>query len=65
MHYDNLTLLAPFHFRPGDVVGAYEMLAERAIGAGAIVNAHRRLEDLPEVFAMLERGSVLKCAVIP
>jgi L-iditol 2-dehydrogenase len=65
MHYDNLTLLAPFHFRPGDVVRAYEILAERAIGAGAIVNAHRRLEDLPEVFAMLERGSVLKCAVIP
>ena len=33
--------------------------------AGAIVNARRRLAELAEVFEMLERGVVLKCAVIP
>ena len=65
MHYDNLTLMAPFHFRPRDVRRAYELLAGRALNAGAIVNARMRLGDLAEVFAMLERGEVLKCAVIP
>lgn len=65
MHYDNLTLIAPFHFRTRDVRRAYELLAERTMGAGAIVNARMPLADLAEVFAMLERGAVLKCAVIP
>ncbi len=65
MHYDNLTLLAPFHFRPCDVRGAFEILKSGRLGAGAIINAHRRLGELGEVFSMLERGEVLKCAVIP
>jgi L-iditol 2-dehydrogenase len=65
MHYDNLTLMAPFHFRPRDVRRAYELLGSGALNVGAIVNARRRLDDLPEVFEMLERGVVLKCAVIP
>jgi L-iditol 2-dehydrogenase len=65
MHYDNLTLMAPFHFRPRDVRRAYELLAGRALNAGAIVNARMRLDDLAEVFSMLERGAALKCAVIP
>ena len=65
MHYDNLTLLAPFHFRPRDVRRAFELLCARKLGAGRIVNARRPLSELAEVFTMLERGTVLKCAVIP
>jgi len=65
MHYDNLTLIAPFHYRPRDVRRAYELLAARSLNAGAIVNARRPLGELAEVFEMLERGAVLKCAVIP
>jgi L-iditol 2-dehydrogenase len=65
MHYDNLTLMAPFHYRPRDVRRAYELLAGRALNAGAIVNARMRLGNLAQVFEMLERGEVLKCAVIP
>jgi len=65
MHYDNLTLLAPFHYRPRDVRRAYQMLSDGGLGAGAIINAHRRLGEIAQVFALLERGAVLKCAVIP
>jgi L-iditol 2-dehydrogenase len=65
MHYDNLTLLSPFHFRPSDVRQAFELLCGRKLGAGRIVNARRPLSELAEAFAMLERGSVLKCAVVP
>ena len=65
MHYDNLTLLAPFHFRPRDVRRAFELLCDGKLGAGRIVNQRRRLGELEEVFAMMERGAVLKCAVVP
>jgi L-iditol 2-dehydrogenase len=65
MHYDNLTLLAPFHFCPRHVRRAFELLCARQLGAGRIVNARRRLNELAEVFTMLELGAVLKCAVIP
>jgi L-iditol 2-dehydrogenase len=65
MHYDNLTLIAPFHFRPRDVRSAYDLLADGRLGAGRIISAHRPLADIAGVFELLERGTVLKCAVIP
>jgi L-iditol 2-dehydrogenase len=65
MHYDNLTLIAPFHFRPRDVRRAYGLLAGGHLGAGRIVNARSPLADIVGVFETLERGTVLKCAVIP
>ncbi len=65
MHYDNLTLLAPFHFRPRDVKRAFHLLGAHAIGAGAIINARRNLNQLAEVFSLLESGSILKCAITP
>ncbi len=65
MHYDNLTLIAPCHFRPRDVRRAFELLAYGRLGADRIINAHRPLAEIAGVFEMLERGTVLKCAVIP
>lgn len=65
MHYDNLTLIAPFHFRPRDVRRACEMLAEGIPGLRRIINARRPLAELAGVFGMLERGEVLKCAIVP
>jgi L-iditol 2-dehydrogenase len=65
MHYDNLTLLAPFHFRPRDVQEAFALLSAGGLDAGRIINAHRPLSELADVFEMLEQSAVLKCAVIP
>lgn len=65
MHYDSLTLLAPFHFRPADVIRARQLLAERKLGVDRIINERRRLSELPQVFDLLEKGDVLKCAIIP
>lgn len=65
MHYDNLTLLAPFHFRPRDVKHAFRILAAHGLGASAIINARRSLDELAEVFSLLESGSILKCAIVP
>jgi L-iditol 2-dehydrogenase len=65
MHYDNLSLIAPFHFRPHDVRRAFELLSSRRLGAGRLINARRTLAELVEVFGLLESGAALKCAVIP
>jgi len=65
MHYDNLTLLAPFHFRPRDVRRAFELLSEGRLGASRLITARRPLAELAEVFELLECGAALKCAVIP
>jgi L-iditol 2-dehydrogenase len=65
MHYDNLTLLAPFHLRPKDVRRSFDLLGEGKLRAGRIVNERRPLSELRQVFAMHEQGTVLKCAVIP
>jgi L-iditol 2-dehydrogenase len=65
MHYDNLTLLAPFHFRPRDVRQAFELLSAGELDLGPIINAHRSLAELNEVFELLDSGAVLKCAVTP
>jgi L-iditol 2-dehydrogenase len=65
MHYDNLTLLAPFHYRPRDVRKAYELLSGRRLVLSSIINARRRLADIVEVFTVLDSGAALKCAVTP
>ncbi len=51
MHYDNLTLLAPFHFRPRDVRGLRDSCARQPRRRTAIINARRSLSELAEVFA--------------
>jgi len=65
MHYDNLSLLAPFHFRPRDVRRARTLLSDGRLGAGRIINDRRRLGELGAVFELLDQGAVLKCAVLP
>jgi L-iditol 2-dehydrogenase len=65
MHYDNLTLLAPFHFRPREVRRAVDLLAAGNLGSGRIIDGRRPLEDLKQVFFELEEGAFLKCAIIP
>jgi threonine dehydrogenase-like Zn-dependent dehydrogenase len=65
MHYDGLTMIAPFHYRPRDVRRSFELLSERRLGAERLINAHRSLNDLAEVFSMMDSGTVLKCAVVP
>jgi L-iditol 2-dehydrogenase len=65
MHYDSLTLMAPFHFRPVDVRRARELLVQRRLGVNRIITDRRRLSELSDVFDALERGDVLKCAIVP
>ena len=65
IHYDNLTLIGPFHFRPRDVRRAADLLVAGSLDAGRIIDGHRSLEDLEEVFCQLQQGAFLKCAIVP
>ncbi|MCL5044806.1 MAG: alcohol dehydrogenase catalytic domain-containing protein [Deltaproteobacteria bacterium] len=65
LHYDNLTLLAPFHFRPRDVQRARELLCDPRLALERVITERRRLSEIAEVFGFLEKGDVLKCAVVP
>ena len=65
LHYDQLSLLSPFHFTPRNVRSAYELLSSGALDAGALISGSYPLEDLLEAFTRLQRGEGAKFAIIP
>jgi L-iditol 2-dehydrogenase len=65
LHYDQVTILSPFHFTPRDARGAYELLAGGGFNGAALVSGRYPLERLPEALARLQRGEGSKFAIIP
>lgn len=65
LHYDQISLMSPFHFTPRDVRSAYELLASSGLDAGAVISGSYPLEELTEAFARLQRGEGAKFAIIP
>lgn len=63
LHYDQITLLSPFHFGPEAVRLAAEALP--GLGLGVLVSGDRRLEEAEAVFADLDAGRGLKYAFRP
>ena len=63
LHYDQITLLSPFHFGPEAVRLAAEALPH--LGLGVLVTGDRRLEEAEAVFADLDAGRGLKYAFRP
>ncbi len=63
LHYDQITLLSPFHFGREAVRLAAEALPE--LGLGALVSGERTLEEMDATFRDLEAGRGLKYAVRP
>jgi L-iditol 2-dehydrogenase len=65
LHYDQLSLLSPFHFTPRNVRSAYELLASGTFDAGTLISGSYGLDGLMEAFARLQRGEGAKFAIIP
>jgi L-iditol 2-dehydrogenase len=65
LHYDQVSILSPFHFPPRHVRSAYDLLAGGALDVGALISGSYRLEDLMEAFARLQHGDGAKFAIIP
>ncbi len=65
LHYDEVRLIAPFHFTPRAVRQAYDHLAARAFDLAPLVDPIAPLAAIAEVFARLDRGEGMKAAIEP
>ncbi|MBV8197883.1 MAG: alcohol dehydrogenase catalytic domain-containing protein [Candidatus Eremiobacteraeota bacterium] len=65
LHYDEVHLLAPFHFRPGDVRAAFDLIAARALPLERLVTQTYPLGRIAEAFACLDSGVGLKALIEP
>lgn len=63
IHYDEVTLLGSFHYKPADVQEAYRLLAGGALQLGGLITGERPLSELPDAFDELERGEAVKFAL--
>lgn len=65
LHYDEVRLLAPFHFTPRDVRAAYELIASRALPLQQLISGTYPLERIGEAFRRLDEGDAMKLLIEP
>ena len=65
LHYDEVTLLAPFHFTPADVRDAFELIADRALPLTQLISHTYPLGRIAEAFTQLDAGVGLKFLIEP
>ena len=65
LHYDQITVLSPFHFTPRDVEQAQRLLAEGTIDGRPLITDTYRFPDLEQVLALLQQGQGIKYALVP
>lgn len=65
MHYDGVRLISPFHFRPGSVRLAYDLLTSKAVDPLPLVSETAELPDIGRIFQRLDDGEGIKFAIAP
>jgi L-iditol 2-dehydrogenase len=65
LHYDEVTLLAPFHFTPAAVRAAFELIAGHALPLTALISHVYPLGEIANAFALLDEGAGLKMLIEP
>jgi L-iditol 2-dehydrogenase len=66
LHYDEVRLLAPFHFAPADVRTAFELIKSRTLPLHKLISDAYPLERVGDAFARLDAGGdALKLAILP
>lgn len=65
LHYDEVRLLAPFHFTTGAVRRAFDLLASGALGVERLISRRFPLERIADAFACLDGGEGVKFAIEP
>jgi L-iditol 2-dehydrogenase len=65
LHYDQITLISPFHFGTQAVRLAHRWLTDPANDLSPLITGHRQLEDGEDTFADLIAGRGIKYAFIP
>jgi L-iditol 2-dehydrogenase len=65
MHYDEVRLVAPFHFTSGDVRRAYELIVGGELPLLRLTSQTTGLNELAAVFAELDAGRGMKAVIEP
>lgn len=65
LHYDEVQLIAPFHFTPADVREAFELIAARALPLMRLISHVYPLGEIAEAFVQLDGGTGLKFLIEP
>lgn len=65
LHYDEVRLIAPFHFSPRDVRRAYELIAARALPLTRLISDAYPLDRIADAFARLDTGAGMKVLIEP
>ncbi len=65
LHYDEVSLLAPFHFGPGDVRAAFELIAAHALPLSRLISHVYPLDRIATAFELLDEGAGLKVLIEP
>ncbi len=64
VHYDELTLIGPYHLTPRDCFRALQLIEKRVIDADALITHERPLEQLEQALQMMMRGECIKTAIL-
>lgn len=65
LHYDEVRLIAPFHFSPADVRAAYGTIVAKEFPLARLISAVYPLERIGEAFAALDAGEGMKMLIRP
>jgi L-iditol 2-dehydrogenase len=65
LHYDEVQLIAPFHFTPRDVRSAYELIASHALPLSGLISDTYSLDRIADAFHRLDTGDALKLLIEP
>ncbi len=65
VHYREVSITGSFHYTPNDLDAALEILAGGAIPVASLVRERRGLAQWREAFDLVERGAVMKVALVP
>lgn len=65
LHYDEVQLVAPFHFGPSDVRSAFDLIATGDLPLERLVTQSYPLERIVEAFATLDSGHGMKALIEP
>lgn len=65
LHYDEIDLKGGFHYTPGSVRRAWDLLRSGALKLDPLIADRMGLEALPEAFERMARREALKVAIVP
>jgi L-iditol 2-dehydrogenase len=65
VHYDELTLIGPYHLTPVDCYRALRLIEAGVIDPEPLITHEKPLDQLEEALQMVIRGECIKIAIIP